>query len=115
MFSQKIKQANKVSHHMCKSEFRAIKINSSIVLKTEFPNLRKFFKTRLTLSQKSTHVHYEVPVKTEGVLGKGFRQEVGMLVLRLYCARFQTPYSQHALAENGDAHPCVSSSSPSRG
>ena len=104
-----------MSHHMCKSEFRAIKINSSIVLKTEFPNLRKFFKTRLTLSQKSTHVHYEVPVKTEGVLGKGFRQEVGMLVLRLYCARFQTPYSQHALAENGDAHPCVSSSSPSRG
>ena len=31
-----------------------------------------------------THVHYEVPVKSNSVLGGGFRQEVGMFVLRIY-------------------------------
>ena len=51
-------------------------------------NLRKNSQNQ-TLSQKSTHVHYEVPVKTEGVLGKGFRQEIGVLVLRLYVRDFK--------------------------
>ena len=32
---------------------------------------------------------YEVPVKTEGVLGKGFRQELGVLVFRLYVQDFK--------------------------
>ena len=46
-------------------------------------NLRKNSQNQ-TLSQKSTHVHYEVPVKTEGVLGKGFRQDIGMPIFRVY-------------------------------
>ena len=32
---------------------------------------------------------YEVPVKTEGVFGKGFRQELGVLVYRLYVRDFK--------------------------
>ena len=32
---------------------------------------------------------YEVPVKTEGVLGKGFRQKLGVLVFRLYVQDFK--------------------------
>ena len=48
-----------------------------------YPSLRKNLKSQ-PLNQKSTHVHYEVLVKTEGVLGKGFRQDVGVLVLRFY-------------------------------
>ena len=62
------------------------------------------YKRQLTLSQKSPRVHYEVPVKTEGVLGKGFRQEVGVLVLGLYVRDFKLSILNMLSQKNGDAH-----------
>ena len=88
-YHKKEKQVNEVSHPTCKSEFRAIKITQESYLKPEFPNRGKILKTRLTLTKKSTNVHYKVPVKMKGVLGKGFREEVGVLVLRLYVLNFK--------------------------
>ena len=77
------------------------------------PNLR-IELSKPTSQSKSTHVHYEVPVNMEGVLGEVFRQSrsAGIWTVRATC---QTFHARHALAESGEAHGCVPSSRRSQG
>ena len=58
-------------------------------------------------NQISTHVHFKVPVKTKGILDRGFRQEIGVLALRLYVRDFKLS----VFAGNGGVRRCASSSS----